>query len=32
MELLAANGGSVEVERTGPDGTTFAIGLPTAGA
>jgi two-component system sensor histidine kinase BaeS len=31
-ELLAANGGSVEVERTGPDGTTFAIGLPTAGA
>ncbi len=31
-ELLAANGGSIEVERTGPDGTTFAIGLPTAAA
>jgi signal transduction histidine kinase len=28
-ELLAANGGSVEVERTGPDGTTFLIGLPS---
>jgi signal transduction histidine kinase len=28
-ELLTANGGSVEVERTGPDGTTFVIGLPT---
>jgi two-component system sensor histidine kinase BaeS len=27
-ELLSANGGSVEVERTGPDGTTFVIGLP----
>jgi two-component system sensor histidine kinase BaeS len=29
-ELLAANGGSVEVERTGPDGTTFVIGLPSS--
>ena len=29
-ELLAANGGSIEVERTGPDGTSFAIGLPVA--
>lgn len=29
-ELLAANGGSVDVERTGPDGTTFVIGLPTS--
>jgi signal transduction histidine kinase len=28
-ELLAANGGTVQVERTGPEGTTFAIGLPT---
>lgn len=28
-ELLAANGGSVEVERTGPGGTTFLIGLPS---
>jgi two-component system sensor histidine kinase BaeS len=27
-ELLAANGGSVEVERTGSDGTTFALRLP----
>jgi len=27
-ELLAANGGSIEVERTGPDGTTFLIRLP----
>jgi two-component system sensor histidine kinase BaeS len=26
-ELLAANGGSVEVESTGPSGTTFRIGL-----
>ena len=26
-ELVAANGGSVEVESTGPDGTTFRIGL-----
>jgi two-component system sensor histidine kinase BaeS len=29
-ELLAANGGSVEVENTGPGGTTFVIGLPPA--
>lgn len=27
-ELIAANGGSVEVESTGPDGTTFRIVLP----
>ncbi len=27
-ELLAANGGQISVERTGPDGTTFLIGLP----
>jgi len=27
-ELLAANGGSIEVERTDQGGTTFAIGLP----
>jgi two-component system sensor histidine kinase BaeS len=27
-ELLTANGGSIEVERTGPDGTTFLIRLP----
>ena len=31
-ELLAANGGSIEVERTGPEGTTFTIGLPRAAA
>jgi signal transduction histidine kinase len=30
-ELLAANGGRIAVERTGLDGTTFAIGLPLAG-
>jgi two-component system sensor histidine kinase BaeS len=30
-ELLAANGGRIAVERTGPDGTTFAIVLPMAG-
>jgi signal transduction histidine kinase len=30
-ELLAANRGSIAVERTGPDGTTFAITLPRAG-
>jgi two-component system sensor histidine kinase BaeS len=29
-ELLAANGGTIEVERTGPTGTTFLIGLPAA--
>jgi signal transduction histidine kinase len=28
-ELLAANGGSVDVERTGSEGTTFVIGLPS---
>jgi signal transduction histidine kinase len=27
-ELLAANGGRIVVERTGPEGTTFLIGLP----
>jgi signal transduction histidine kinase len=30
-ELLAANGGGIAVERTGPEGTTFAITLPLAG-
>ncbi len=30
-ELLAANGGSIGVERTGPEGTTFLIALPRAG-
>jgi two-component system sensor histidine kinase BaeS len=30
-ELLAANGGRIEVERTGPGGTTFAITLPRSG-
>jgi two-component system, OmpR family, sensor histidine kinase BaeS len=30
-ELLAANGGRIAVERTGPEGTTFAITLPVAG-
>jgi len=30
-ELLAANGGSIAVERTGPEGTTFAIAMPVAG-
>jgi signal transduction histidine kinase len=29
-ELIAANGGRIAVERTGPDGTTFAIALPLA--
>lgn len=29
-ELLAANGGRIAVERTGPDGTTFLIELPSA--
>lgn len=29
-ELLAANGGRIAVERTGPGGTTFAIALPRA--
>jgi signal transduction histidine kinase len=27
-ELLGANGGTISVERTGPDGTTFLIRLP----
>jgi signal transduction histidine kinase len=27
-ELLAANGGRITVERTGPEGTTFVMGLP----
>jgi two-component system sensor histidine kinase BaeS len=27
-ELIAANGGTIEVEATGPEGTTFRIGLP----
>jgi two-component system sensor histidine kinase BaeS len=30
-ELLAANGGRIGVEVTGPAGTTFLIGLPRAG-
>jgi two-component system sensor histidine kinase BaeS len=30
-ELLAANGGRIAVERTGSEGTTFAITLPVAG-
>jgi len=30
-ELLAANGGRIAVEHTGPDGTTFSIALPLAG-
>jgi two-component system, OmpR family, sensor histidine kinase BaeS len=29
-ELLVANGGRIDVERTGPDGTTFLIELPAA--
>jgi signal transduction histidine kinase len=29
-ELLTANGGRIDVERTGPDGTTFRIELPAA--
>lgn len=29
-ELLAANGGEIRVERTGPDGTTFLLTLPAA--
>jgi signal transduction histidine kinase len=29
-ELLAANGGRIEVESTGPDGTTFLLELPGA--
>ncbi len=29
-ELLAANNGRIDVERTGPDGTTFVIELPAS--
>ncbi len=29
-ELLAASGGSIEVERTGPDGTTILVDVPSA--
>ena len=29
-ELIAANGGSIEVERTGPTGTTFLLTVPVA--
>lgn len=29
-ELIGANGGTIEVESTGPEGTTFRIGLPVA--
>jgi signal transduction histidine kinase len=29
-ELLAANGGRIAVERTGPDGTTFVLEVPAA--
>jgi len=29
-ELLAASGGSIGVERTGPDGTTFIVAVPRA--
>ena len=31
-ELLAASGGRIGVERTGPDGTTFLLEVPAAGA
>lgn len=30
-ELLAASGGRIGVERTGPDGTTFLLEIPAAG-
>jgi signal transduction histidine kinase len=30
-ELLAANGGTIAVERTGPDGTTVLLTVPAAG-
>ena len=30
-ELLAANGGRIAVARTGPDGTTFVLDVPSAG-
>ena len=29
-ELLAASGGRITVERTGPDGTTFLVEVPLA--
>jgi signal transduction histidine kinase len=29
-ELIGANGGSIEVERTGPTGTTFLLTVPVA--
>jgi two-component system sensor histidine kinase BaeS len=29
-ELLVANGGTIAIEHTGPEGTTFVIGLPVA--
>jgi signal transduction histidine kinase len=29
-ELLAASGGRIGVERTGPDGTTFLLEVPAA--
>jgi len=29
-ELLTANGGTIDVEQTGPDGTVFAVELPLA--
>jgi two-component system sensor histidine kinase BaeS len=29
-ELIGANGGSIEVERTGPTGTTFLLAVPVA--
>jgi signal transduction histidine kinase len=29
-ELLAANGGRIAIEKTGPQGTTLLIGLPAA--
>ena len=29
-ELIVANGGSVDVEATGPTGTTFRVTLPAA--
>ncbi|MDQ6794540.1 MAG: HAMP domain-containing histidine kinase [Chloroflexota bacterium] len=31
-EMLAANGGRIDVEQTGPDGTTFLIALPSLAA
>lgn len=31
LELLAVNGGRIQVERTGPDGTTFLVRLPLTG-